>query len=259
MMEAAMRSVCAAMSRSVSIRGIALSGVVAAAMALAPAGPAHALSPGAIPLLNGQSFSVNGLTISVSNCTLMLNGVNQASCASYSMEIAPVTGPGASIRIQGVDGGNLFSATRASGDPALGDYDVSFKLDISSTLPTTVTNASLALSGTATGTVAPGYPLPIGTLVSAGEVVAGTSNNGNMTVNLAGSTTANRPFAADTSFSVTKDLALRASQLGVGTLTLAYVGQSYTPAPEPAALSVLAVGAAGAAYLRRRRRQRGQT
>lgn len=208
-------------------------------------------SASAIALLNGSSLSVNGLNISVANCMLTLGGVNQPDCAAGNLEIVSDTGPGASIRIQGVGGGNIFSAALGSGL-----YDVSFTLNISAVLPgTTVSEARLGMTGSATGT--PAGPVVIGGLVSVGENVVGTSNDGNMNVNLAGGpTTASRTFAPITTFSVMKDLKLNAAVPGSGTLTLAYVTQSYLPAPEPAAIGLMLTGLAGLAASRRRKSRR---
>ena len=63
-------------------------------------------------------------------------------------------------------------------------------------------------------------------------------------------------FAAVTSLSVTKDLKLNAAVPGVGTLTLSHVTQSYLPAPEPATIGLLLVGAGGIIAARQRRRRR---
>jgi len=206
-------------------------------------------SASAVALLNGNSLSVNGLNISIADCQLTLAGSAQPSCAAGNLEIVADAGPGASIRIQGAGGGNIFSAALGSGL-----YDVNFTLNISAINPgTTVTQASMAIAGSATGS-ASGLPwslLPVGALVSAGETVSGTSNDGNINVNLVTPTTGSRSFAATNSFSVSKDLKLNAVA-GSGLLTLAYVTQSYTPAPEPATIGLLLAGIGGIAAARRR-------
>lgn len=202
----------------------------------------------AVALLNGSSLSVNGLNITVAGCSLILAGASQASCAPGNLEIVEDTsGPGASIKIQGLGGGNIFSAALGAGL-----YDVTFTLNISSTLPVTVSEARLGIAGSAVGV--PFLPVAIGGLVSAGENIIGTSNDGNMNVNLAGGpTTASRTFAPTTSFSVVKDLKLNAAVPGLGILTLASVTQSYLPAPEPATIGLMLAGVSGIAFARRRK------
>lgn len=205
-------------------------------------------SASAVALLNGSTLSVNGLDIIVAGCSLTLGGAAQASCAPGNLEIVEdTTGPGASIRIQGVGGGNIFSAALGAGL-----YDVTFTLNITSTLPVTVSEARLGISGSAIGV--PFLPVAIGGLVSAGENIIGTSNDGNMNVNLAGGpTTVSRAFSPVTSFSVVKDLKLNAAVPGLGFLTLASVTQSYLPAPEPATIGLMLAGVGGMALVRRRK------
>ncbi len=222
---------------------------VAAGLSLAIAALVGLSRPAsAVALLNGNSLSVNGLNISIADCQLTLAGVNQASCAAGNLEIESDEGPGASIRIQGIGGGNIFSAAMGSGL-----YDVSFNLNISAISPgTTVNQVSMGIAGSASGTIAPPFNiLPINSLVSAAEVISGTSNNGTINTSLL-STTGSRSFAPVSSFSVNKDLKLNALA-GSGNLTLAYVTQSYLPAPEPATIGLVLAGLGGIAVARRRR------
>lgn len=217
-------------------RSATVCGSLAMAGVMGTAGPASAVA-----LLNGSSLSVNGLDISVAGCSLTLAGAAQASCAPGNLEIVQDSGPGASIKIQGLGGGNIFSAALGSGL-----YDVTFTLNISATLPVTVSEARLGITGSA--------PSGFGFLLSAGENVIGTSNDGNMNVNLGGgATTASRLFAPTTSFSVVKDLKLNAAVAGTGILTLASVTQAYLPAPEPASIGLVLAGIGGLALARRRR------
>lgn len=230
---------------------VALAAALLAGVSFLPVQPASAAA-----LLNGSVLSVNGLNIVVANCQLTLGGAAQSSCAPGNLEFIADAGPGASIRIQGAGGGNIFSAALGSGL-----YDVTFTLNISAINPgTTVNSAALAMFGSATGTLnAPLGALPVGGLVSVGETVTpfgGPSQN--MNVNLAAATSSSVAFSSVGTLSVVKDLKLNAALPGVGTLTLSHVTQSYLPAPEPATIGLFLLGVGGIAAARNRlRRRRG--
>jgi hypothetical protein len=132
----------------------------------------------AVALINGSTLSVSGLNITVADCQLTMAGTTGLNCSAGNLEFLATTGPNASIKIEGVDGGNLFSAALGSGL-----YDVSFTLNITaSVVGTKVSAVSLGIAGsttsTGTCTVSPCWPFSLGNLVSAGESVsvAGSTN-----------------------------------------------------------------------------------
>jgi len=232
----------------------AVAAALLASASFLPAQPASAAA-----LMNGSALSVSGLNIVVANCQLTLGGVAQSDCSAGNLEFIADAGPGASIRIQGAGGGNIFSAALGSGL-----YDVSFTFNISAINPgTTVNSAALAMFGSATGTLNfPFGALPAASLVSVGETVTpfgGPSQN--MNVNLAAATSSSVAFSSVSTLSVVKDLKLNAALPGVGTLTLSHVTQSYQgylPVPEPATIGLFLLGVGGIAAARSRlRRRRG--
>ena len=228
--------------------------IVGSMLVLASAGitqPASAYSFGAVPLLNGQVLSFNGLQFSVSGCAMILGGALNdplGACTLKNLEIIGVAGPGSNIRIQGEDGGNIFSAI-GTGSGLTGLYDVTFQLNVTTTLPnTTVNQVSMALTGSVTGTS--------GTRVSAGAVITGTSADGAMALSMVGPTTGSLSFASDTAFNENKDLKLNAVGAANGSvLVLSYVTQGFLPAPEPISVGVFLVGLAGLGAARRLRRK----
>lgn len=223
----------------------AVLGVVALAAGTQPAG-AVSLWSGS----TGGSLTVDGLTITVTSCTLKLASVTQSSCAAGNLEMVAVAGSGAQIKIDGAGGGNIFSAAANSGL-----YDLSFTLAIVPAVSgshTTVSSATLAMTGSAASTDL--------TRVSAGETIvdSGGTTLGSLSTNLSGPLTASTSFGAVSSFSVTKDLKVNTIGATAGdTLVLSSVSQIYNPAPEPVSIGLFLVGVAGIGVARRRRARRG--
>lgn len=226
-------------------------------------GFAAALSPIAAPtasavgLMVGNSFTSNGLNIEVTGCSYSVAS-SVVGCGSgtlldpYKFEIQAAAGPGATLNITGVGGGNLLTASLGTSR-----LDLSIDLLITAINPgTTVNQVSMGMSGSASCTTCPGFPFsPIGRAVTMGEnftpnaqpTVALTA------VNLTDPNRTSSVFTSVSSLSVHKDIAVRGDLAGVGTLVLSYVSQSYLPAPEPASIALFSVGAAGLVAVRRRR------
>ena len=216
--------------------------------------PAAAQSP--VALLVGSTITVDGLQMTVGSCKLTLLGVSQSDCSTGHLQISALTGPGAGIEISGdgtgSNGANIFSLAQnaCAGFPAACD-DVNFTLNIVGVDPkTTVSSAAMTLAavvGSSNDLLNASGGENI--LNSSGTVVAHVAANPSSTGNpvIANGSTSFSPMS---SFSVNKDLALHSSTGEA--LTLSYVTQLYTPAPEPVSIGIFLVGLAGLGAARRR-------
>jgi hypothetical protein len=153
------------------------------------------------------------------------------------------------------------SATACAGGPCFNNFsDLNMIFTVTAPTGITVSSASLSLTGSATLSGG-GTDLVTSDLakISAGES-SSAFTMGNITTNE--SSNPNQVTAAFSSavnsFSVTKDLKVNGNSATPGaTLALNTVMQMYSPAaPEPVSLSLFAVGIAGLAAVKLRRRNR---
>ena len=209
--------------------------------------PAFAQSP--IALLVGSTIAVDGLQMTVGSCTLTLAGLPQSDCGAGHLQISALSGPGAGIMISGdgtgSSGTNIFSLAQG----ASGNDDIKFTLNISGIYPkTAVSSAAMTLAADVGSSDL--LKVSAGETITSGPKTLGTFS---VTPGAAGSpaiANGSASFSAVSSFSVNKDLRLNASSTEA--LTLAYVTQLYTPAPEPVSIGIFLVGLAGLGAARRR-------
>ncbi len=234
-----------------------IAGAAVMTSALLSASSAHALTSGAVGLFNGSVLSVNGLNLTVANCIVRLGAAGTSVCptgSSAAYEMLQFTGAGATVKIQGINGADIFSNI-ATGTNF---YDLKFDLQVAApSTRTTVNQVAMTMSSALTGSA--GTPV---TAVSAGESFsAGFAGATNFTLNGYGVTGGNSgTFTAvnptGSTFSVTKDLKVNQVLIaGADTVSLRYVTQSFTPAPEPVSISVMLSGLAGLSFVRNRRRK----
>eukprot|EP01012_Entosiphon_sulcatum_P032211 TRINITY_DN40987_c0_g1_i1.p2 TRINITY_DN40987_c0_g1~~TRINITY_DN40987_c0_g1_i1.p2 ORF type:complete len:251 (-),score=32.50 TRINITY_DN40987_c0_g1_i1:126-878(-) len=221
---------------------------------LGTAQPAAALSSGAAGLFVGSTLTANGLTFQVTTCLVHLGTASTVACptgGSATYEMIQSAGAGSTIKIQGIDGGDIFSNIS---NAASGFYDLNVIFQVTAALGTTMVNnvamtASSTLTNNGGGTAT--SALAMGESGTAPGFTPFTVNGYGLT---SGSTAVNPIFPATTSFNVNKDLKITSNQvLGADTVSLHYVTQTFTPAPEPISAALVLSGLAGLAYVRRRK------
>ena len=216
-----------------------------ACMVLLPA------SAPAVSLLNGSVFSVNGLNLTVSSCSLTLASVTQSSCAAGHIAIQALnTASGASYKIigdgTGSNGSNIFSTPDGRGL-----FEIAFTLTITPTVngaATTVSSAALSMTGS-------GYDLCDLTHITTDQQFSAAAGSTHLATNLANHPSASGTFAPVHSFSINSKLSVHADGYPYGTLKLSSVTETFNPAPEPGGLIMLLTGLAGLALARRHRLQ----
>ena len=202
---------------------------------------------------NGAAaLTVNGLQFQIGNCGINNGGTAHNCAAADNLWLALEPGIGAGVRIyrdDGIAGSDpLFTATGG----ASGVYDLTLTLKITVlNAAETVTAAALGLNGSVTGGVAGDNVYVTASETSLAWV-------GTMQTNL-NTPTATATFSAAqvccATFNVTKDIGLSQNLATVGAaLTLNYVTQRFTPAPEPASIGAFVVGMLGLRAARNRRK-----
>lgn len=194
----------------------------------------------AVSLLNGSVLTINGLNLTVSGCSLILAGVTQSSCA-----------PG-HLLLQGLSSGTGYTiggdGTGSNGTDVLDALETTGLTRVSFHLSVSPVTAGSRLRVTSSALVIHGSVPAVADLstISASEVFSAAAGGG--TLSLVPSVTNNGSLSLTpaNTFSISNTLAINTTVLnGWGTIQLSSVQQTFTVTPEPATISMLAMGALG--------------
>jgi hypothetical protein len=220
-------------------------------------GRAHALLPAGVDLINGNSVTFDGLSFTISGCTLSLNGGSANTCTNTGtgdnndlLQITNSRRGQPTIAVLGNGTGNAGgSGSIAKGSNALacnncaGVSELMFTLTLqrASGKSSTVTSFSNAIvGGSPTGS----------TSVISNVTYNGTGATANVTL---GSPTASASFSNALTGSSPITFAVDLKLLGNGTSILALATESlhFSPAPEPASIALVVTGLTGLVAARR--------
>ncbi len=234
------------------MRSLWLRYLLAFAFCLAAAVPGRAQT---ISLLNGSFLSMRGLSLTVSNCSLILAGWQQASCASGNLVLQAVSGSRNGVTFQmGWNGlGNL-----AINNVAKVGTDDLFQLSFNESV-TTAGQGSGATATTLT-TIDPGktncWPLCGGDLF-AHESFSAAAGGGNLTAHLLTTPTVSLTLTKSNAFTIAETVTMLPADVtqfmegfNPDTLNLGLVRQSFAAAPEPATIALLLTGLGGLGFVR---------
>ena len=227
-----------------------------AALCLTLAAPLHAQS---VPLLNGSNLSLAGLNLVVSNCSLVLAGSQQSSCASGNLVLQTATSSRGTVAYRlawygsnrdGEDNNQNGENNNQDGqnnnqDGQNNKYQVSFTLNV--TTGSTLSAATLTTPSTQ------------GADLNTHQVFSAAVGGGSLTVDSQASQSATRILAKATAFVIIETVALNITDMNQfregfdpDAPKLNLVTQTFTAAPEPAAIAILLSGLSGIAVVRRR-------
>lgn len=225
------------------------------ALCLTAVAPAGAQT---VPLLNGGELSMNGLNLTVSNCSLVLAGWQQANCASGDLVLQAIGGGRGSVayRLAYGGGGDIDNKNQV-GDDNL--FQLSFTLAVATNQPGSMVSAA-TLAATGGGTNCSPF---CGADITAHQTFSAAVGGGNLAVNLASSPSASLILSKASAFTINEIVTMAPGNSwqdddcwDPSALNLGSVQQTFATAPEPAAIALLLTGIGGLAIARRRWRRR---
>jgi hypothetical protein len=232
------------------------------ALALIPmiaAQPARAVS-----LMNGGVLSMNGLNLTVSNCSLVLAGWQQSSCAAGNLVLQAVSGSRGTVSYKivgsgtGSNGTDIFAAVGGGYNSGL--YQLSFTLAVATNQTgSRVSGATL----TTTGYDDYGCWLWCGSAISARQSFSAAAGGASLTSDLLSSPAVNTILTNANTFAINETVTMNSfgpeqyqDRWNPEALALSSVLQTFSTISEPAALIPLLIGVGGLVIARSRRPSR---
>jgi hypothetical protein len=222
---------------------------------LAAIGPAAGQT---VSLLNGAELSMQGLNLTVANCSLVLAGWQQASCASGGLALQAIGGSPGTVGYQlayNGNGSNGINNTALVGGDDL--FQVSFTLAVATNeTGSTVSAATLTTTGAGTNCA----PF-CGADIIASQRFSAAAGGGDLAVNLLSSPTASLILTNASAFTINEIVSMNPPNSweddcwDPSTLNLGSVRQTFKTVAEPATVALLLTGIGGLALARSRRRR----
>jgi hypothetical protein len=244
----------ARMSGSMSTKLVRLAAVLGCI--LVAAAPGAWAGPSLILGGSGTVLTLNGLTFTVTTCTVKLGSATVHNCASSdNLELLGVsTGRGTvTLDVIGTGGGPIFSLASSANQTDT----LTLGLSAATNAPATAKVSSATLTLNATGPSSGGWgtnsaswtqtvslhPSPLALALTGASTATTASSNWS-------------PTTSGSSFTITDTIALTRTGCSGCTISLSSAVEKFNTAPEPASIGVLLLGLGGLAMARRRRGSR---
>jgi hypothetical protein len=218
-------------------------------VAILLAGVSHHAQGQTVTLANGNGFTYNGLTYTISGCAYTALSVVSTCAAANADLTATVASGGPAIEVLHHGSGALMSIAAGT----TGFYsDISFLLDVTApSSRTTVSSVTDLVSGTSASTDRARVTSSVTPTTNNNHLVQPTLSANLTTTSATEAFAAYNPTpAADLSLSI--DLKVNAIAANTSGLNLNNATFRLSPAPEPASIALLVTAVTGLAAVRRR-------
>ena len=208
-----------------------------------------------VPLLNGSQLSMTGLNLTVSNCTLVVAGWQQSSCAAGNLVLQAMSDSRNTVSYQlaynGTGSNSISNVTQVGADNL---FQLSFILSVTTNKPgSKISTATLTTIGAGGKDCSPFC----GADLTASQSFSAAAGGSSVTADLLTSPSANLTLTKASAFAINEAITMNPSgqnQFTGGfnpeTLNLGSVRETFATAPEPAAIALLLTSIGGLTLVR---------